>query len=320
MFWFPSIITWHSVIWDCKIRTTMKNRFSAKNSLHCATVVTYNSAYVSWHVVIYLALDGNQPNRACLATRPVCDLYCTCLPASQLSLPFRWPLENKVADLSRVLPPASFPDISQPWQIYAVRRQEFSPLTWSFWFVVLSHLALIYSGKIIRISLLQRVEWKCKQCFPAGGCFITLTGAFEFAWVADRLGYLCVSRTWKPRLRLELGLTLWKGLKLCSVGLDLGEYRKCCEVLNWKVTAGLSPLAVRWRPKEKVGNEVRNEVLAVWFTVVVRRHLVMKRHIYYEIMHINNLTNSVILGAKTRKVLWLCLKCIFLSFMNVNRM
>lgn len=94
----------------------------------------------------------------------------------------------------------------------------FSPLPWSFWFVVLSHLALIYSGKIIRISLLQRMEWKCKQCFPAGGCFITLTGAFEFAWVADRLGYLCVSRTWKPRLRLQLGLRLGTRLKLSGEG------------------------------------------------------------------------------------------------------
>lgn len=74
-------------------------------------------------------------------------------------------------------------------------------------FLVLSRLALIFSGKIIRISLLWRVEWKCKQCFPAGGCFITLTDAFEFAWVADRLGYLCVSRTWKTRLwfRIQLG-------------------------------------------------------------------------------------------------------------------
>lgn len=73
-------------------------------------------------------------------------------------------------------------------------------------------------GKIIRISLLQRMEWKCKQCFPAGGCFITLTGAFEFAWVADRLGYLCVSRTWKPRLRLQLGLRLGTRLKLSGEG------------------------------------------------------------------------------------------------------
>lgn len=125
----------------------------------------------------------------------------------------------------------------QPRTSSSTSCTEGPPFLWSLWFVVLSHLALIYSGKIIRISLLWRVEWKCKQCFPAGGCFITLTGAFEFAWVADRLGYLCVSRTWKPRLWLGLrfGLKLGEWLGLCgaeAMGLDLGE--TCVWFWFWK--------------------------------------------------------------------------------------
>lgn len=144
------------------------------------------------------------------------------------------PLEDKSCWPSVCQPPAVF--LQQFSTPRALQKQEdwdfFLPPPWSFWFVVLSHLALIYSGKIIRISLLWRLEWKCKQCFPAGGCFITLTGAFEFAWVADGLGYLCVSRTWKPRLWLGLwlGLRLGKRLKLCEVeerGLDLGENGRC---------------------------------------------------------------------------------------------
>ena len=138
--------------------------------------------------------------------------------------------KTKVADLPTVCHPRTFSSRFPPFaQSHIGGLGVFLlPPPWSFWFVVLSHLALIYSGKIIRISLLRRVEWKCKQCFPAGGCFITLTGAFEFAWVADRLGYLCVSRTWKPRLwlGLRLGLRQGKRLEICGVGdipLDLGE-------------------------------------------------------------------------------------------------
>lgn len=134
----------------------------------------------------------------------LCECYTSIF--SPLCLSLSPVLKTKAADLTSAYHPYAshtfFPTLctihtSEGWGFLL-------PLPWSFWFVILSHLALIYSGKIIRISLLQRVEWKCKQCFPAGGCFITLTGAFEFAWVADRLGYLCVSRTWKPRLWLGL--------------------------------------------------------------------------------------------------------------------
>ena len=156
-------------------------------------------------------------------------------PFSPLSLSFRHlpSKRRKWLTFPLSLPPTRFlQPLPYPLRSHTSEDWAFSllPPLWSFWFVVLSHLALIYSGKIIRISLLRRVEWKCKQCFPAGGCFITLTGAFEFAWVADRLGYLCVSRTWKPRLwlGLRLGLRQGKRLELCGVGdipLDLGEDR-----------------------------------------------------------------------------------------------
>lgn len=159
------------------------------------------------------------------------DLLCSlCGRYTSISSPLHLPFEDKSFWPSVCQPPAGF--LQQFSTPHALHKQEdwdfLLPPPWSFWFVVLSHLALIYSGKIIRISLLWRVEWKCKQCFPAGGCFITLTGAFEFAWVADRLGYLCVSRTWKPRLWLGLwlGLRLGKRLDFCEMedrGFNLGE-------------------------------------------------------------------------------------------------
>lgn len=107
-------------------------------------------------------------------------------------------------------------------------------------FGVLSCLVLIYSGKIIRISVLWRVEWKCKQCFPAGRCFITLTDAFEFAWVADRLGYLCVSRTWKTRLRLRLQLrdeVPWSGGT--EVGAGWSVWCPCHFLKLWPIRCRL---------------------------------------------------------------------------------
>lgn len=162
-------------------------------------------------------------------------LYLHFLPSPPLLL---FPLlKTKAADLPSVDQPHAFSNRFRVLVqfIHGKTGVFLLPPSWSFWFIVLSHLALIYSGKIIRISLLWRVEWKCKQCFPAGGCFITLTGAFEFAWVADRLGYLCVSRTWKPWLWLGLwlGLKLGKRLELCGVGnRDLGENWGCLLVLD----------------------------------------------------------------------------------------